>query len=111
MSDGGPAVFALASAADLGERVAEALGVPLMPREEGELANGEHKARPLASVRGRDAYVMQSLHGDERESVNDRLCHLLRCHLTLWEVMPGAAMTLATQRRLATACPSSASPR
>lgn len=77
MSGTGPAVFALASAAYLGERVAEALAVPLMPHEERDFTDGEHKARPLASVRGRDAYVLQSLHGDGRESVNDRLCRLL----------------------------------
>ena len=31
--------------------------------EEREFEDGEHKARPLTSVRGRDVYLVQSLHG------------------------------------------------
>lgn len=32
---------------------------------------------PLVSVRGRDVYVIQSLYGDDNQSVNDKLCRLL----------------------------------
>lgn len=73
----GPALFALRAAGALGGRVADALGVPLQPHEERDFEDGEHKSRPLVSVRGRDVYVMGALHGGEGESVNDRLCRLL----------------------------------
>lgn len=45
--------------------------------EEREFEDGEHKARPLVSVRGQDVYVIQSLYGDPEQSVHDRLCRLL----------------------------------
>lgn len=54
-----------------------ALGIPLADHEEREFEDGEHKARPLVSVRGRDVYVVQSLHGGPDESVNDKICRLL----------------------------------
>ena len=34
--------------------------------EEREFEDGEHKARPLENVRGKDVYVIQSLHGEPR---------------------------------------------
>ena len=70
-------LFALNASRDLGERVARALGLPLAPHEEREFEDGEHKARPLESVRGRDVYVLVSLYGDPRQSVNDKLVRLL----------------------------------
>jgi ribose-phosphate pyrophosphokinase len=70
-------LFALNASRDLGERVARALGLPLAPHEEREFEDGEHKARPLESVRGRDVYVLVSLYGDLRQSVNDKLVRLL----------------------------------
>ena len=45
--------------------------------EEREYEGGEHKTRPLVSVRGRDVFVVQSLSGDAAGSANDRLCRLL----------------------------------
>jgi ribose-phosphate pyrophosphokinase len=45
--------------------------------EEREFEDGEHKARPLESVRGRDVYVIQSLYGDHEQSANDKLVRLL----------------------------------
>ncbi len=45
--------------------------------EEREFEGGEHKTRPLVSVRGRDVFVVQSLSGDAAGSANDRLCRLL----------------------------------
>ena len=39
--------------------------------------NGEHKARPLVNVRAKDVFVIQSLYGDGRQSVNDKLCRFL----------------------------------
>jgi phosphoribosylpyrophosphate synthetase len=36
-----------------------ALGVMLARHEEREFEDGEHKARPLENVRGKDVYVIQ----------------------------------------------------
>lgn len=69
--------FALQGSRPFAERVAERLGVPLAPHEERGFEDGEHKARPLQSVRGHDTFVLHSLHGDDNESANDKLCRLL----------------------------------
>jgi ribose-phosphate pyrophosphokinase len=74
---GGLRLFALRATDDLGRRIAAALGQPLTPHEEWDFDDGEHKARPLANVRGADVYVVQSLHGGPGESANDKLCRLL----------------------------------
>ena len=39
--------------------------------------DGEHKGRPLEGVRGRDVYVLQSLHGGPDASADDKFCRLL----------------------------------
>jgi len=70
-------VFALNESRLLGEKMATALGAPLAEHEEREFEDGEHKARPLVSVRGRDAYVIHSLHGGPGQSANDKICRLL----------------------------------
>lgn len=70
-------LFALNASRDFGARVATCLGSPLADHEEREFEDGEHKARPRTNVRGRDVFVIQSLHGDEHQSVNDKLCRLL----------------------------------
>lgn len=70
-------LFALNASREFGQRVAGALGVTLAPHEEREFEDGEHKARPLESVRGRDVFVVASLHSDDRRSVNDKLVRLL----------------------------------
>ncbi len=75
--DGEPVLFALAASRRLGEAVAESLGVPLAAHEEREFEDGEHKARPLENVRGRDVYLLDSLYGEPGASVNDKLCRLL----------------------------------
>jgi ribose-phosphate pyrophosphokinase len=93
VSDAGPAVFALAASRGIGDRIAAALGTPLAPHEERDFQDGEHKARPLESVRGRDAYVVHSLYGDAGQSVNDRLCRLLFFCATLRDA--GAASVTA----------------
>ncbi len=69
--------FALNASADLGRAVAEAGRFPVADHEEREFAGGEHKARPLQSVRGKDVYVLHSLHGETGHSANDKLCRLL----------------------------------
>jgi ribose-phosphate pyrophosphokinase len=71
------ALFALDASHDYGAGIAHALGVALQPHEERGFEDGEHKARPLASVRGRDVFVVHSLYGDRQQSVNDKLCRLL----------------------------------
>ena len=70
-------LFALNASREFGQRVASALGTPLARHEEREFEDGEHKSRPLDSVRGRDVYVVHSLHGDSQQSVNDKLVRLL----------------------------------
>jgi len=71
------AVFALNSSCDFGALVCAHLGISLSTHEEREFEDGEHKARPLESVRGKDVFVIQSLYGDARQSVNDKLCRFL----------------------------------
>ena len=87
------ALFAPAASAALGIAVATALGIAPASHEEREFSGGEHKMRPLESVRGRAAYVVQSLHGDARGSANDRLCRLLFFVATLKDA--GAASVTA----------------
>jgi ribose-phosphate pyrophosphokinase len=70
-------LFALNASREFGERVSRRLEVPLSEHEEREFEDGEHKARPLVNVRGRDVFVIQSLHGDAAQSPNDKLCRLL----------------------------------
>ncbi|HEX9208245.1 MAG TPA: ribose-phosphate pyrophosphokinase [Steroidobacteraceae bacterium] len=73
----GPLLFAPLATRPFGERMAAVLGIELAPLEEREFEGGEHKTRPLVSVRGRTVYVVQSLSGDASGSANDRLCRLL----------------------------------
>ncbi|GLQ77276.1 ribose-phosphate pyrophosphokinase [Mesorhizobium huakuii] len=69
--------FALKGSEQLGAAVAQVLSIELDPHEERDFEDGEHKARPLVSVRGRDVYVLHSLAGSGSASANDRLCKLL----------------------------------
>ena len=73
----GPVLFALGASQAFAQRVADRLDMSLAPHEEREFEDGQHKIRPLVNVRGRDVYVLHSLHGDDRRSVNDKLCRLL----------------------------------
>ncbi|WP_347311958.1 ribose-phosphate diphosphokinase [Defluviimonas sp. SAOS-178_SWC] len=70
-------LFALSAAEDFGPAIAGHLGLALSPLEERGFEDGEHKARPLVSVRGEDVYVVERLNGASGESVNDRLIRLL----------------------------------
>jgi ribose-phosphate pyrophosphokinase len=70
-------LFALAPSEALGRAVAEDQGIAVAPHELRRFEDGEHKSRPLVSVRGRDVYLLCSLQGDASESVNDRLCRML----------------------------------
>ena len=77
MNERSPCLFALEASRTWGQAVADSLGLALVPHEERAFEDGEHKTRPLEGVRGRDVYVLQSLHGDQAEGVNDKLCRLL----------------------------------
>jgi ribose-phosphate pyrophosphokinase len=72
-----PLIFAPCASGEFGRRAAAAAGTALSPMEEREFEGGEHKTRPLVSVRGADVFVVQSLSGDDADSANDRLCRLL----------------------------------
>lgn len=74
---GAPVLFSIDASPELGEGIARYLEVPLSEHEERDFEDGEHKVRPLVSVRGRDVYVIQSLYGGENETVNDKICRLL----------------------------------
>lgn len=69
--------FALGETKILGQAVSHASGISLDLHEERDFAGGEHKSRPLVSVRGSDVYVLHSLAGRDRCSANDKLCKLL----------------------------------
>ncbi len=70
-------LFALDDTRAFGEAVGRALGIALAQHEERGFEDGEHKARPLQSVRGKDVFVVQSLYGEPGRSVNDKLVRLL----------------------------------
>lgn len=70
-------LFALGCSQPLGECVAASIGYTLSRHEEREFGGGEHKARPLEEVSGRDVYVIHSLHGEQDQSANDKLVRLL----------------------------------
>lgn len=73
----GPRLFALDGTRRFAERAAEVAGVGLADHEERGFEDGEHKVRPLVSVRDRDVYVLHSLASGPAQSVNDKLCRLL----------------------------------
>ncbi len=70
-------LFALNGSRELGTRVADELGIELARCEEREFEDGEHKIRPLDSVRGKDIQVLHSLNGTGLASANDKLVRLL----------------------------------
>ncbi len=70
-------LFGLHGSRDFAEQVAHRLDLALAPHEERAFEDGEHKARPLQDVHGHDVFVLHSLHGDDRQSGNDKLCRLL----------------------------------
>lgn len=70
-------LFALNGTHILGQAVADAIGVELDRIEEREFEDGEHKSRPLISVRNEDVYVLHTLRGSDGRSAADRLIRLL----------------------------------
>jgi ribose-phosphate pyrophosphokinase len=72
-----PLIFAPGTSAAFAAQVTACLGTTLAATEEREFEHGEHKMRPACDVRGRDVYVVHSMHGDQDHSANDKLCRLL----------------------------------
>lgn len=72
-----PILFALEGSQAFGHAVASQLGIRLADHEDRAFDDGEHKSRPLATVRGRDVYVLHTLFGEETLSINDKLLRLL----------------------------------
>ena len=78
-----PLFFCLNGSRKLGEAVADLLGWPPDEHEEREFENGEHKARPLVEVGGRDVYLLHHLEGEAprsgqpAQSANDKLIRIL----------------------------------
>jgi len=70
-------LFVLNSSRTFGEQVSLRLAVEPSLHEEREFEDGEHKARPLISIRGKNVFVIQSLYADHQQSGNDKLCRLL----------------------------------
>ena len=70
-------LFALDGTQTLAKAIADAIGCELDPIEEREFPEGEHKSRPLISVRNEDVFVVHSLHGGNGQSPDDRLLRLL----------------------------------
>lgn len=70
-------IFGLAGSEEFAAAVAAHLNLERAAHEERDFEDGEHKGRPLVSVRGCDVYVVHSLYGDERQSASDKLCRLL----------------------------------
>lgn len=60
-----------------GKIIAFRLGLDPVPVEVRVFEDGEHKARPLVSVRGRDVYLVQPLHGDVEQTPGERLARVL----------------------------------
>jgi len=72
-----PCFFALRECRDLAARVSAYAGVELSPLEERRFEGGEFKLRPLESVRGRCAFVLQALAANKDVSTAERLVRLL----------------------------------
>ena len=70
-------IFDLSPSPILGQNIAHAAGHPLSPLERRDFGGGQHKARPLVTVRGEDVFILSTLHATAEGSVNDHLVRLL----------------------------------
>jgi ribose-phosphate pyrophosphokinase len=77
MSSPPPALFSLSESRTLAAAVGLEADLKLASLEEGSFEGGEFKLRPLESVRGRTAFVLQSLAGTAGAPVSDRFIRLL----------------------------------
>jgi ribose-phosphate pyrophosphokinase len=69
--------FALSESQSLATAIAQNAGLALAALEERRFEDGEFKLRPLESVRGRTAFVLQSLAGTQDAPLCERLVRLL----------------------------------
>jgi ribose-phosphate pyrophosphokinase len=72
-----PCFLALSESRELASAVGRSAGLELASLEERRFEGGEFKLRPLESVRGRTAFVLQSLAGTADTPVSDRFLRLL----------------------------------
>jgi ribose-phosphate pyrophosphokinase len=86
-------LFSLSEGQSLGGSIAREAGMSLAPLEERTFEEGEFKLRPLLSVRGQTAFVLQSLAGSAEAPVGQRLMRLLFLLFGLRDA--GAARTIA----------------
>ncbi|TWT81598.1 Ribose-phosphate pyrophosphokinase [Planctomycetes bacterium CA13] len=77
MHDSKPLLIVMNASREYGNRIASHVAEEVIPHEERGFEDGEHKIRPLASVRNQNVFVIDSLHADAKLSVNDKLCRLL----------------------------------
>ena len=77
LSDDNILLFAFQSSWALAESVANNLNCELNPLEERNFEGGEHKTRPLISVRNKEVFLINSLYLDPENSVNDKLVKTL----------------------------------
>jgi ribose-phosphate pyrophosphokinase len=73
-------IFGLNSTREYAKRVAHHIGMELTEHEEKLFDDGESYLKPVAgkagNVRGHNVFVIQSLYGDEQESVSDKFMKL-----------------------------------
>lgn len=70
-------IFALNASSEYGEKIALCLEDKLCKHKELFFHDGECYVASEENVRGADVYVIASLYGDDKESVNDKLMKLL----------------------------------
>jgi ribose-phosphate pyrophosphokinase len=70
-------IFDLTPFHSLGQDIAHAAGCPLASLEARSFRGGQHKMRPLVSVRGQDVFVHSTMHPASGMSVNDQLVRML----------------------------------
>lgn len=73
----GMQIFDLTPLHSLGKNIALAAGYPLATLETRAFKGGQHKMRPLVSVRGEDVFIVSMLHATDGMSVNDHLVRML----------------------------------
>ena len=77
MSQHPPLLFACTENREFASRIGRYLDIPLAEHIEQDFEDGEYKIRSAVSVRNREVYVVQSLYGDHRYSIHDKLIRLL----------------------------------
>lgn len=81
----GLCLFAPRGGSALAGAIARELKLSLSPLEEQDFEDGEHQCRPLADIRGKDVYVVESLHREDDCSIDDKLLRLLFLIATLMD--------------------------